>query len=59
MHSPSEHRINNKTYDVEVHLVHTKAFPDQEDDFGVVGVFFDREAGGDIHNEFIASLDID
>ena len=43
---------------MELHLVHAKAIPEQEDDFGVVGIFFDREAGGDAHNEFIAALNV-
>ena len=58
IHSPSEHTINGKYYDVEIHLVHTKTYAEQQDDFGVVGIFFDHVAGGDENNEFIESLNI-
>jgi len=56
-HGPSEHTIDGKYFDIEMHMVYkSKANPDK---LAVVGVFFDREEGGDKENEFIKSLKID
>jgi carbonic anhydrase len=42
-HAPSEHTVNGKHYDLELHIVHlTEAGAPG----AVIGVFFDREAGG-------------
>jgi len=65
IHSPSEHTVNGKHYDVEIHFVHlidpdnTEHPVDSEDysgnaDFAVIGVFFDRQTGGDQTNELLA-----
>lgn len=49
-HAPSEHTVNGKHMDLEMHIVHT-----YEDGSlgGVIGVFFDREEGGDGKSLFI------
>ena len=58
MHAPSEHSVDGKLYDLEMHFVHVadpnlfassdSTAKDQEGvaDYAVVGVFFDRVAGG-------------
>ena len=38
IHAPSEHTIDGKNYDVEIHMVH-KSYSDGS--LAVVGVFFD------------------
>lgn len=53
-HAPSEHSVNGKLYDFEMHIVHL--FPDGSLG-GVLGFFFDREAGGDYDNDFLSSFD--
>ena len=40
-HTPSEHTINGKLYDAELHFVHVKS----ETELLVIGVFFDVEHG--------------
>lgn len=37
-HSPSEHRINGKSYPLEIHVVHTN----REDQIAVLGIMFDE-----------------
>jgi carbonic anhydrase len=37
-HSPSEHRINGKSYPLEIHVVHTN----QEDQIAVLGIMFEE-----------------
>ena len=57
VHSPSEHTINGKFFDVELHIVHK--YKDTEADLGaVLGVMFDRTAGNK-RNNFIDSLDFE
>jgi len=53
IHAPSEHTIDGKHYDAELHLVHKDT---DEDELAVIGVFFDRVKGGNRHNPFIESL---
>ena len=54
-HSPSEHTINGKYFDVELHIVHKYKGTDSQ--LGaVLGIFFDLEVGGNRPNEFIESL---
>ena len=56
-HAPSEHTVDGKFYDLEVHFVHTLA--DQAsgaNKYTVYGVFFDVETGGGEFNPFLASL---
>ena len=53
-HAPSEHSVNGKLYDFEMHIVHL--FPDGSLG-GVLGFFFDRKAGGDWDNDFLSSFD--
>ena len=53
-HAPSEHAVDDKLYDLEVHFVHKYA--DTEASLGgVIGVFFDREAGN-YDNDFLTAL---
>lgn len=56
VHGPSEHTVDGQMYDLEMHFVH-KYSEDAEDGSirlgAVLGVFFDREAGGDVDNDFI------
>jgi len=63
MHAPSEHTHDGKHYDLEMHFVHLINAGDDSDldysgtaDFAVIGVFFDRLAGGNTDNAFISSL---
>jgi len=54
MHAPSEHTVDGKHYDLEFHFVHVidkTSVPEGQSyagvaDYAVIGVFFDREAGG-------------
>jgi carbonic anhydrase len=56
-HAPSEHTIDGRLFDLEMHLVH------KEKETGalgtVLGIIFDVEKGGDQHNAFIESLSVD
>ena len=54
-HAPSEHAVDGKLYDLEVHFVHTYA--DTNGMLGgVIGVFFDVEEGGDYPNAFLDAV---
>ena len=63
-HAPSEHSVDGKLYDAEVHVVHYVKGTNGVDADGnstmelgsVVGVFFDREAGGNEENPFLTSF---
>jgi len=56
VHGPSEHTIDGNFMDLEMHFVHKYS---EDADNGatrlgaVLGVLFDRNAGGDIDNDFI------
>jgi carbonic anhydrase len=53
VHAPSEHTIDGKLLDLELHFVHTYL----DGSLGaVIGVMFDREKGGDGDNLFIDQL---
>ena len=61
-HAPSEHTIGGRQLDLEVHFVHLpRGGPDPEGQgyAAVLGVFFDREMGGNYPNEFIESMRFD
>ena len=62
-HSPSEHTVDGKHYDLELHFGFTRedcfTYPQGADcAFGGLTVFFDREAGGNTPNDFINSYQI-
>ena len=54
LHAPSEHTVNGKNYDLELHVVHL--YKGSGGLGAVIGIFFDREAGGNYDNDFIESL---
>ena len=54
-HAPSEHSVDGKLMDAEVHLVHT--YKDKDTTYGsVLGIFFDKEMGGATDNAFLTSF---
>lgn len=54
-HAPSEHSVEGKLYDLEVHLVHY--YKGTNTQLGaVIGIFFDVEEGGNIQNDFLESI---
>jgi carbonic anhydrase len=53
LHAPSEHTFNGKHYDLELHIVHKNT---DATELSVIGVFFDRVAGGNTSNWFIEEL---
>jgi len=54
-HAPSEHTINGKHMDLEMHVVHIHESGER---FSVLGFFFDVETGGDSENEFLTAIDV-
>ena len=50
IHAPSEHTIDGKNYEVEIHLVHKSYIHNK---LAVVGLFFDSVAGGNQPNPII------
>ncbi len=56
-HAPSEHSVEGYLYDLEVHIVHYVQGTEAAMELGsVVGVFFDREKGGNEENPFLKSF---
>ena len=53
VHAPSEHTYRGEHFDLEMHFVHTYTAGGLG---AVIGVFFDREKGGDGDNLFIEQL---
>jgi len=53
-HAPSEHTIDGKYFDLEMHIVHRYS----DTQFLVLGIFFDMEEGGSETNEFIDQVGI-
>ena len=57
-HSPSEHTVGGKYYDLEMHIIHQ--YKGTSGQLGaVIAIFFDVEEGGDFYNSFIGSLDFE
>jgi carbonic anhydrase len=52
-HAPSEHTVNGKHYDLEMHIVH---LTEGGAPGAVIGIFFDREAGGPLSNKLLGEL---
>ena len=53
-HTPSEHTVNGKRYELELHIVHANK---ETGELGtVVGIFFDRIAGGNQDNIFLSQI---
>ena len=54
-HSPSEHTVEGKHHDLEMHIVHQ--YKGTNGQYGaVIAIFFDTEDGGDEENPFLQSL---
>lgn len=70
MHAPSEHTRDGQYFDMEMHFVHvfdsdstkiTGLDMDQvidNADYAVIGVFFDRQAGGNRNNDFLEQMNL-
>lgn len=59
LHSPSEHTIDDKYYDVELHFVNAYFDQDGDTKYAVLTQMFDVEEGGDGENDIIqAALDL-
>lgn len=54
-HSPSEHTVDGKHYDLEMHVVH---LTEDGTPGAVIGIFFDRVAGGKEANFFLDELEL-
>ena len=54
-HAPSEHAVDGKLMDLEMHIVHQ----DTDGGLAVLGIFFDQGAGGSEANTFLAALQAD
>ena len=54
-HSPSEHTVNGKYYDAEMHLVHATLI-DEKPAYAVLGIFFDKVEGGANENLFLKTV---
>lgn len=52
-HAPSEHTVDGKHYDLELHIVHTNQ---DSSDLSVVGIFFDQKVGGTTESEFLKGI---
>lgn len=52
IHAPSEHTIDGKHYDLELHIVHQNT---RDSNLAVLGVFFDRSVGTK-DNDFLTNL---
>ena len=59
-HAPSEHTVDGKYFDAEMHFVHTvkgSGLNGSADVYGaVIGIFFDVEEGGSDTNSFLESV---
>jgi len=54
-HTPSQHRINGKFYDMEMEIIHVGEFPDVITEHLVLSIFFQAKAG--VYNKFLDDLD--
>lgn len=52
-HAPSEHTVDGKNYDMELHIVHTAK---NNTELSVIGIFFDQKVGGNGENEFLQKI---
>ena len=56
--APSEHTVDGTQYDVELQIIHQ--YKGTNGQMGAaIGIFFDREAGGNRDNPFIHQMSID
>jgi len=58
MHTPSEHTIDGKALDFELHIVHkcVEGCTGTKTEYGVLGFLFDREKGGNGENLFLNQI---
>jgi len=56
-HSPSEHRINNKSYAMELHIVHQKKGSSGLNDLLFVSILFYIQPEGGFPNSFLENID--
>ena len=59
LHAPSEHTIDGKSFDVEIHFVNLFESMENGTTYtkaAVIGVMFDRAAGGSESNEFLQDI---
>ena len=55
-HAPSEHSVDGKHFDLEMHIVHVDKVTNKP--AAVIGFFFDVQDGGNRFNDLIEDLKI-
>ena len=54
-HAPSEHTVDGRSYDLEMHIMHH--YRDEPKQLGaIIAIFFDRKIGGNFDNPLLDSL---